>query len=150
MDNIKYWTENKYFQEYGDMIVSDRLTQGVDVEVTDLALDQYLRISNTAGVYIIADKETGEVLKFGQSANLRHRIQTQYKCVSNSTNNFIRENIKERFKRVSFFVYLIPNREVELIGYKFKTNLQKGLEEAILHDYYNEYKTIPELNRQRN
>ena len=150
MDNIKYWTENKDFQEYGDMIVSDRLTQGVDVEVTDLALDQYLRISNTAGVYIIADKETGEVLKFGQSANLRHRIQTQYKCVSNSTNNFIRENIKERFKRVSFFVYLIPNREVELIGYKFKTNLQKGLEEAILHDYYNEYKTIPELNRQRN
>ena len=150
MDNIKYWTENKDFQEYGDMVVSDRLTQGVDVEVTDLALDQYLRISNTAGVYIIADKETGEVLKFGQSANLRHRIQTQYKCVSNSTNNFIRENIKERFKRVSFFVYLIPNREVELIGYKFKTNLQKGLEEAILHDYYNEYKTIPELNRQRN
>ena len=150
MDNIKYWTENKDFQEYGDMVVSDRLTQGVDVEVTDLALDQYLRISNTAGVYIIADKETGEVLKFGQSANLRHRIQTQYKCVSNSTNNFIRENIKERFKRVSFFVYLIPNREVELIGYKSKTNLQKGLEEAILHDYYNEYKTIPELNRQRN
>lgn len=150
MTNIKYWIENKDFQEYGDMVVSDRLKQGVDIEVTDLALDQYLRISNTAGVYIIADKETGEVLKFGQSANLRHRIQTQYKCVNNSTNNFIRESIKERFKRVSFFVYLIPNREVELIGYKFRTNLQKGLEEAILHDYYNEYKTIPELNRQRN
>lgn len=150
MNNIKYWTDNKGFQKYGDMVVSDRLKQGVDVEVTNPALDQYLRLSSTAGVYIITDSETGEVLKVGQSANLRHRIQTQYKCVSNSTNNFIRENIKERFKRVSFFVYLIPNREVELIGYKFKTNLQKGLEEAILHDYYNEYKTIPELNRQRN
>lgn len=150
MNNIKYWTDNKGFQEYGDMVVSDRLKQGVDVKVTNPALDQYLRSSSTAGVYIITDSETGEVLKVGQSANLRHRIQTQYKCVSNSTNNFIRENIKERFKRVSFFVYLIPNREVELIGYKFKTNLQKGLEEAILHDYYNKYKTIPELNRQRN
>jgi len=150
MNNIKYWKENKDFQEYGDMVVSDRLKQGVDVEVTNLTLDQNLRSSSTAGVYIIADSNTGEVLKVGQSANLRHRIQTQYKCVSNSTNNFIRENIKERFKRVSFFVYLIPNREVELIGYTFKTNLQKGLEEAILHDYYNEYNTIPELNRQRN
>lgn len=150
MNNIKYWTDNKDFQEYGDMVVSDRLKQGVDIEVTNPALDQYLRSSNIAGVYIITDSATGEVLKVGQSANLRHRIQTQYKCVSNSTNNFIRENIKERFKRVSFFIYLIPNREVELIGYKFKTNLQKGLEEAILHDYYNEYKTIPELNRQRN
>ena len=150
MDNIKYWIEKKDFQYYGDMVVSDRLKQGVDVNVADPALDQYLRSNSIAGVYIIADSKTGEVLKVGQSANIRHRIQTQYKCISNSTNNFIRENIKERFKCVSFFVYLIPNREVVLMGYKFKTNLQKGLEEAILHDYYNEYKTIPELNRQRN
>lgn len=150
LKNINYWRTEKEFAYYGDMIVSDRLKQGVDVEVKNQTIEALIKETKVAGVYIIADSETGEVLKVGQSADIRHRIQTQYKCISNSTNNFIRESIKERFKRVSFFVYLIPNTEVELIGYTFKTNLQKGLEEAILHAYYNEYQEIPELNRQRN
>ena len=149
MDTVNYWID-KGFECYGDMVVSDRLNQGVDVEVFNTEFDKQLRKQPRAGVYIIVEKVTGRVLKFGQSANVRHRIQTQYKCVSNSTNNFIRESIKERFKRVAFFVYLIPNTEVEMIGFKFKTNLQKGLEEAILQAYYKEYQDIPELNRQRN
>ena len=149
MDTVNYWID-KGFERYGDMFVSDRLNQGVDVEVLDKDFDKELRKRSRAGVYIIADTKTGRVLKFGQSANIRHRIFTQYKGISNSTNTFIRENIKARFKRVSFFIYLIPNTEVELIGYKFKTNLQKGLEEAILKEYYEKYQTIPELNRQRN
>jgi hypothetical protein len=149
MNTVNYWID-KGFECYGDMVVSDRLNQGVDIELFSTEFDKELRRQSRAGVYIIVEKVTGRVLKFGQSANVRHRIQTQYKCISNSTNNFIRESIKERYKRVSFFVYLIPNTEVELIGYKFKTNLQKGLEEAILKDYYNKYKDIPELNRQRN
>ena len=149
MNTVGHWIE-KGFECYGDMFVSDRLNQGVDVEVFSADFDKELRKQSRAGVYIIVEKETGRILKFGQSANIRHRIQTQYKCISNSTNNFIRESIKERFKRVSFFVYLIPNTEVELIGYKFKTNLQKGLEEAILQEYYKQYQDIPELNRQRN
>ena len=149
MDTVNYWI-NKGFECYGDMVVSDRLNQGVDVELFNEEFDKELRKQPRAGVYIIVEKVTGRVLKFGQSANVRHRIQTQYKCISNSTNNFIRESIKERFKRVAFFVYLIPNTQVEMIGFKFKTNLQKGLEEAILQAYYKEYQDIPELNRQRN
>ena len=149
MDTVDHWIK-RGFERYGDMFVSDRLNQGVDVEVFDKDFDKELRKRSRAGVYIIADTKTGRVLKFGQSANIRHRIFTQYKGISNSTNTFIRENIKEHFKRVSFFIYLIPNTEVELIGYKFKTNLQKGLEEAILQEYYKEYGEVPELNRQRN
>jgi len=149
MNTVNYWID-KGFECYGDMVVSDRLNQGVDVELFSEEFDKELRKQPRAGVYIIAEKVTGRVLKFGQSANVRHRIQTQYKCISNSTNNFIRESIKERFKRVAFFVYLIPNTQVEMIGFKFKTNLQKGLEEAILQAYYKEYQDIPELNRQRN
>jgi SRSO17 transposase len=149
MKEVNHWIE-KGFKYYGDMVVSDRLEQGVDVELFSAEFDKELRKRSRAGVYIIVEKTTGRVLKFGQSANIRHRIYTQYKTITNSTNTFIRENIKERYKRVSFFVYLIPNTEVELIGYKFKTNLQKGLEEAILKEYSEEYQTIPELNRQRN
>ena len=150
MKDINYWVHEKGFTYYANMFVSDRLAQGVDVEVHDKELDKQLRKSPSAGVYLIYDPTTSTVLKFGQSANVRHRILTQYKCISNSTNNFIRESIKERFNRVLFFVYLIPNTEVELIGYKFKTNLQKGLEEAILKEYAETYGEIPELNRQRN
>ena len=149
MDTVHHWID-KGFEYYGDMVVSDRLNQGVDVELFSIEFDKQLRKQPRAGVYIIVEKVTGRVLKFGQSANVRHRIQTQYKCISNSTNNFIRESIKERFKRVSFFVYLIPNEQVELLGYKFKTNLQKGLEEAILKEYAEAYGEVPELNRQRN
>ena len=149
MDTVYHWID-KGFEYYGDMVVSDRLNQGVDFEALSTEFDKQLRKQPRAGVYIIAEKVTGRVLKFGQSANVRHRIQTQYKCISNSTNNFIRESIKERFKRVSFFVYLIPNEQVELLGYKFKTNLQKGLEEAILKEYAEAYGEVPELNRQRN
>lgn len=147
MNTVDHWIE-KGFVHYADMFVSGRLTQGVDVEFKDEALAYYTRKNKRAAVYIIV--KDGKVLKFGQSANIFQRVFTNYKCVSNSTNNFIRENIKERLKRVSFFVYLIPNEDIELIGYKFRTNLQKGLEEAILREYYDEYQTIPELNRQRN
>ena len=147
MKTVDHWIE-KGFVHYADMFVSDRLNQGVDVEFKDIALEVYLQKIKRAAVYIIV--KDGEVLKFGQSANIRQRIFYNYKCVSNSTNNFIRENIKERLNRVEFYVYLIPNEDVELIGYKFRTNLQKGLEEAILKDYYQTYNTIPELNRQRN
>jgi hypothetical protein len=107
VNTVNYWID-KGFECYGDMVVSDRLNQGVDVEIVNTEFDKQLRKQPRAGVYIIVEKVTGRVLKFGQSANVRHRIQTQYKCISNSTNNFIRESIKERFKRVAFFVYLIP------------------------------------------
>lgn len=149
MERVDHWID-KGFVHYADMFVSDRLTQGVDVEFKDEALAYYTKKNKRAAVYIITEKGTGRVLKFGQSASIHQRVFTNYKCVSNSTNNFIREHIKTRLKRVSFFVYLIPNEDIELIGYKFRTNLQKGLEEAILKEYYDTYQTIPELNRQRN
>jgi len=149
MDTVDHWIK-KGFVHYADMFVSDRLTQGVDVDFKDEELAYETRKKKPAAVYIIIEKDTGRVLKFGQSANIYQRVFTNYKCVSNTTNNFVRKNIKERFKRVSFFVYLIPNKNRRLIGYEFRANLQKGLEEAILKKYYSKYQTVPELNRQRN
>tara|TARA_R110000868_G_scaffold196355_2_gene442232 strand:+ start:988 stop:1437 length:450 start_codon:yes stop_codon:yes gene_type:complete len=149
MNNIKYW-QKKGFIRYAEIFVSDRLLQGVDVNIFDKKLDNKLRKHKKAGVYLLVDPTTEEVLKVGQSADIRHRINTQYKCISNSTNNFIREEIKKRWSRIEFFVYLVPNKKIELIGHTFKTNFQKGLEEAILAEYHETYHEIPQLNRQRN
>lgn len=149
MNTIKYW-KKKGFIRYAEIFASDRLLQGVDVTIFDQKLDKRLRKSKKAGVYLLVDPVTEEVLKVGQSADIRHRINTQYKCISNSTNNFVRDEIKNRWNRIEFFVYLIPNEKMELIGFTFKTNFQKGLEEAILAEYYRTYQEIPQLNRQRN
>ena len=35
-------------------------------------------------------------------------------------------------------------------GYTFRINLQKGLEEAMLKEYWDTYQDIPKLNRQKN
>lgn len=149
MNTVHHWIE-KGFVHYADITINDRLKQGVDVQFKNESLAKITKNNKRAAVYIITEKTTGRVLKFGQSANIHQRIFTNYKCTINSTNNFVRENIKNRFKHVSFFVYLIPNKQVELIGYNFKTNLQKGLEEAILKEYAKAYGEVPELNKQLN
>ena len=41
-------------------------------------------------------------------------------------------------------------QKVCLLDYSFYINYQKGLEEAMLHDYYNKVGDIPALNMQRN
>lgn len=143
MTNIKYW-EKKGFFKAATLFTSPRLNQGVDVELscTKETLEEQ------PGVYVIVYK--GEVLKIGQSSNLYQRINTQYKCISNSTNNFIREEIKEKYTSVEFYVLPTSKETTTVAGYTFRINLQKGLEEAMLKEYWNKYQDIPKLNRQKN
>tara|TARA_R110002072_G_scaffold34346_3_gene102848 strand:- start:1253 stop:1687 length:435 start_codon:yes stop_codon:yes gene_type:complete len=144
MKIVEYWTE-KGFSKIADLYVSDRLKQGVDVTFT-VEKDDWKK---SPGVYLICSKE-GEVLKIGQSANIYHRINTQYKCINNSGNIRIRSKIIDEYKSVQIFAYKTPKQKVCLLDYSFYINYQKGLEEAMLHDYYNKVGDIPALNMQRN
>ena len=142
MDKVSYWQE-KGFVKLARIYKSGRLTQGVDVEFFVNKKDYKI-----PGVYLLADKD--EVVKIGQSANILSRINTQYKCVSNLGNNRIRAEIKEKYLTVDVYVYRVPKKEFTLIGYTFPINYQKGLEEAMLHDFYKKMNRIPVLNLQRN
>jgi hypothetical protein len=144
MNNIKYWGE-KGFIKVADLFVSDRLKQGVDVSF-NLDKDDYKK---QPGVYLVVSEE-GEILKIGQSANVFHRINTQYKCISNSGNDRIRDEIKRKYKKVSFYVLKTPKQQYTLLNYSFYINYQKGLEEAMLQDYYKQIGDTPVLNLQRN
>lgn len=144
MKEVKYWKE-KGFEKLGTIFTSDRLKQGVDVIFTS----DKETWKKQPGVYLMCTSE-GELLKIGQSANLYHRVNTQYKCISNSGNIRIRTEIKEKYKTVDIYAYKTPKQEVSLLGYSFYMNYQKGLEEAMLHDYYDKCGNIPTLNMQKN
>jgi len=143
MKNIKHWKKKGFFKA-ATLFTSSRLNQGVDVELSC----ERETLEEQPGVYIIVHE--GEVLKIGQSSNLYSRINTQYKCYDNSTNNFIRGEIKEKYNVVEFFVLPTSKETTTVAGYTFKINLQKGLEEAMLNEYYDKYQGIPKLNRQKN
>lgn len=143
MTNIKHWKKKGFFKA-ATLFTSPRLNQGVDVELSC----EREKLEDHPGVYLIVHE--GEVLKIGQSSNLYQRINNQYKCISNSTNNFIREEIKERYTSVEFYVLPTSKEIATVAGYTFRINLQKGLEEAMLKEYWNKYQDIPKLNRQKN
>ena len=142
MDKVSYWLE-KGFVKVARIFESERLTQGVDVEFFVDKKDYKL-----PGVYLLAFKD--EVIKIGQSANILSRINTQYKCISNSGNNRIRAEIRENYKSVDVYVFKVPKKDFTLLEYTFPINYQKGLEEAMLHDFYKKMNRIPVLNLQRN
>jgi len=144
MQAIEYWKE-KGFNKIATIFTSDRLKQGVDVTFEVIKADW----KNQPGVYLMCSDE-GNVLKIGQSANILHRVDTQYKCISNLGNNRIRKEIKENYNTVSIYAIKTPKEKVSLLQYSFYINYQKGLEEAMLHDYYNKVGDIPPLNMQRN
>ena len=144
MNNIKYWGE-KGFIKVADLFVSDRLKQGVDVSFN---MDKK-EFDKQPGVYIVVSEED-EVLKIGQSANVLHRINVQYKSIVNSGNDRIRNEIKKKYKKVFFYVLKTPKQKYSLLDYSFYINYQKGLEEAMLKDYYKQIGDTPVLNLQRN
>jgi len=142
MDKVSYWLE-KGFVKVARIFESERLTQGVDVEFFVDKKDYKL-----PGVYLLGFKD--EVIKIGQSANILSRINTQYKCISNLGNNRIRAEIREKYKSVDVYVFKVPKKDFILLEYTFPINYQKGLEEAMLHDFYKKMNRIPVLNLQRN
>ena len=144
MQAIEYWKE-KGFIKIATIFTSDRLKQGVAITFEGIKVDW----KNQPGVYLMCSDE-GDVLKIGQSANILHRANIQYKCIVNPGNNRIRKEIKENYNTASIYAIKTPKEKVSLLQYSFYINYQKGLEEAMLHDYYNKIGDIPPLNMQRN
>lgn len=142
MDKVNYWVE-KGFERIARIYESDRLKQGVDVEFS-VNKKEY----KAPGVYLLVKDD--EVLKIGQSANLLGRINTQYKCVTNLGNNRIRAEIRDNYKSIDVYAFRVPKKDFTLLEYTFPINYQKGLEEAMLHDFYRKLNRIPVLNLQRN
>jgi hypothetical protein len=69
----------------------------------------------------------------------------QYKCVTNSTNNRIREHIRS----VSpLKVYYIPleQHSIDVFGYELKTSYSSALEYQLLKEYKKSYEKLPDLN----
>ena len=142
MDKVSYW-QAKGFVRVARIFESDRLTQGVDVEFFVDKKDY-----KVPGVYLLSFQD--ELIKIGQSANILSRVNTQYKCISNLGNDRIRAEIKEKYKSVDVYVFKVPKKDFTLLEYTFPINYQKGLEEAMLHDFHKKMNRIPVLNLQRN
>ena len=129
-DNINY---------YGQLEPSDKYTQGIDVKVSTR-----LQPHQAPAVYFLAD-DKGYLVKIGQSANLHNRMNRQYKCVTNATNDRIREHIRS----VSpLKVYYIPleQHSIDAFGYELKTSYSSALEYHLLKEYKKSYDRLPELN----
>lgn len=140
--NINFY-ENLGFVKYCNIFPSDRLTQGVDVVFEN---DKPER--GRPAVYVMADK-SGQVLKIGQSEDVFDRCFKQYKCVTNTTNNRIRQYIRDLGEGINIYVYTLPTILGEILGYSVKTSQSKGLEYELLKEYWELNQDLPPLNEMK-
>ena len=141
---------NKFAKDlryYGRMQKSDKYTQGIDIDrflylekVPKRTTDPY----TGPAVYFLIDNQ-GRLVKIGQTANLHNRMFRQYKCVTNATNNRIREHVRSVS---SLSVHYVPLKQhsIDRFGYELKTSYSSALEYALLKEYKKSYTRLPELN----
>ena len=119
---------DKGFTPYCKMYTSQKYTQGIDVEFWNpYNRTGIITIQDKGpGVYILSNA-SGHILKIGQSANLKSRLHSQYKCIVNSTNVRIRNHIKEK---EDIYVYILPlaYERKTVLGYNLRTSYAKDLE----------------------
>jgi len=136
---------DKGFTPYCKMYTSQKYTQGIDV----VAWNPYDGIPCTIqdvgpGVYILSNA-IGHILKIGQSANLKSRLHSQYKCIVNSTNVRIRNHIKEK-EDIYVYILPLPYERKTVLGYNLRTSYAKDLEAKLLIDYKKKEGKLPILN----
>ena len=134
---------NKFAKDlryYGRMQKSDKYTQGIDIDQFATKTEPY----TGPAVYFLIDNQ-GRIVKIGQTANLHNRMFRQYKCVTNATNNRIREHVRSVS---SLSVHYIPLKQhsIDRFGYELKTSYSSALEYALLKEYKKSYDRLPELN----
>ena len=142
MDKVYHWLEEGFIQA-GTFFISDKYTQGVDVEFIVDRKDWYI-----PGVYIFADKQ-GSVLKIGESGKLADRMFNQYKCIDNVTNNRIRESLKADYKKVNFFFFPVPQATETIMNREITGAFHKQLEEQLLKEYWKNINKLPVWNEMR-
>lgn len=143
--NIQYY-EKKGFKPHCTLVPSDKYTQGIDV----VYVEEHTNSSKAKdyqsmpAVYVMSNS-SGDVLKVGQTFDVRDRFYSQYKSTVNATNDRIREHIRE-IEPIYVHVFTMPKFESEVLGYKVKTSYTSGLEEALLREYKKEKGELPLLN----
>ena len=90
-----------------------------------------------------------EILKIGQSTNLYNRFNRMYKCVTNTTNNKIRDHIKNT---EIIWAYALPMKKIHSkytnshTTWKLTTSFAPSLEKLLLKEYKESYGQVPILN----
>ena len=140
--DIKYYTD-KGFEFLCDLEPSDMYARGIALKCVRNIKDNREHYSQP-GVYILTNR-AGRVLKIGQTGNMFNRIYTQYKCVTNATNNRIREYIK-RVEPLTVYTFMLPKKEATILGHKVYTSFAGGLEHQLLKEYKRTLNKLPELN----
>ena len=97
--NREYYTK-KGFELYAIMTPSDKYTQGIEI----MYPSNPIKSDNQPAVYILTNRE-GKLMKIGETQNLTSRFYKGYKCVTNTTNDRIREHIRTV---EDLWVYVLP------------------------------------------
>ena len=135
----EYYLE-KGFKQYAIMIPSDKYKQGIEI----MYPSNPMKSDNQPAVYILTNRE-GKVLKIGETQNLTSRFYKGYRCVSNTTNDKIREHIKT-VQNIWVYVLPMPIVTEKVLGFKCETSFVKGLEYNLLKEYEEKVGNLPELN----
>ena len=130
----------KGFKQYAIMIPSDKYKQGIEI----MYPSNPMKSDNQPAVYILTSRE-GKVLKIGETQNLTSRFYKGYRCVSNTTNDKIREHIKT-VQNIWVYVLPMPIVTEKVLGFKCETSFVKGLEYNLLKEYEEKLGSLPELN----
>ena len=135
----EYYTK-KGFELYAIMTPSDKYTQGIEI----MYPSNPIKSDNQPAVYILTDRN-GKVLKIGETQNLTSRFHKGYRCISNSTNDKIREHVKD-VENIWVYVLPMPIVTEKVLGFKCETSYVKGLEKNLLHEFVEKMGNLPELN----
>ena len=137
--NREHYLE-KGFKQYAIMIPSDKYKQGIEI----MYPSNPIKSDNQPAVYILTNRE-GKVLKIGETQNLTSRFYKGYRCVSNSTNDKIREHIKN-VENIWVYVFTLPIETKKILGFKCETSYVKGLEWCLLKEFEEKTSKLPDLN----
>ena len=137
--NREHYLE-KGFKQYAIMIPSDKYKQGIEI----MYPSNPIKSDNQPAVYILTNRE-GKVLKIGETQNLTSRFYKGYRCVSHSTNDKIREHIKN-VENIWVYVFTLPIETKKILGFKCETSYVKGLEWCLLKEFEEKTSKLPDLN----
>lgn len=138
MDREYY--QEKGFKPYAIMVPSDKYKQGIDIWYPSNPINS----DNQPAVYILTDRD-GVLLKIGETQNLTSRFYKGYRCIMNSTNDKIREHVKN-VENIWVYVLLMPIVTEKILGFICETSYTKGLEYHLLTQYDGKKGRLPKLN----
>ena len=138
---VRYFCDMVGFKKAGYINTSEKYKQGVATTFTLNKKDW-----KKPGVYMFVSPD-GEILKFGESRSLVHRLGVQYVSITNRTNNRIREAMKDKYNQITFYFVETPKVNYKIGEFELEGSLQRELEEACIKKYKElNSGDLPELN----